>query len=415
MRSVVGLADQAVVSGSRFLATIMVGRLCGAEQLGFYGLGFTFIVLFACVQEALITLPYTALAHRRPGRRAERYAGSVLLHSLLLSLVAGTALLSWALFQSSVPGWLAQASVFGTVAIFLPGVLLWEFGRRIGFAQQRVAAVFALDAATACCWLATMGLLALTGSLSPVTVFVAMGISHATVTVLWACCYGQRFRLSIRAAIRKARPHWRFGRWILGSETLFMARGNIVPWLVAALLGATDTGLLVAYLTIVVLGNPILHGISNVLAPDLARAFLDEGAAGVRRVVIKATLVLGIVMTGFSLLLSAVGEPLITSLYGAEFAGQHLCVIVLATGLLIEALGMPSYNGLWAMHRPNLCFLACLLGLVATVELTIVFASTLGLAGAAIGFSSGKAVAAIVQGVAFRYVAREATAEGAAA
>jgi O-antigen/teichoic acid export membrane protein len=415
VRGLIGFADQAVVSGSRFAATILIGRLCGAEQLGCYGLGFTFIVLLACIQEALITLPYTALAHHRRGGEAESYAGSVLVHSLALSVLAGIILSIWALYQSSVPGWLTQASVFGAVAVFLPALLLWEFARRIGFAQQRVAAVFWLDLATGCCWLATMAALALLGQLSPVVAFVAMGGTHAAVTLLWLCLYGQRFQVSVVAAIQEARPHWRFGRWILGSETLLMARGNIVPWLVAIFLGAADTGLFIAYLTIVILGNPILNGISNVLAPDLARAFAVEGATEVRRIVSKATLVLGVVMAGFSLLLAAIGEPLITFLYGAEFAGQQLCVIILAVGLLAEALGMASYNGLWAMHRPHLCFVACLLGLVATIGSTLVCIPTFGLAGAAIGFTAGKIVAAVVQGFAFRHLMRDCEAQGAAA
>ena len=415
VRGLLGLADQAAVSGSRFAATIMIGRLCGPEQLGAYGLGFTFIVLLACVQEALITLPYTALAHHRRGTQAERYAGSVLLHSLTLSVLAGSVLSTWALYQSFAPTWLAQGSIFAAVGVFLPALLLWEFARRIGFAQQRVAAVFLLDVATGGCWLATMIGLALLGQLTPVVAFIAMGVSHATVTLLWLFLYGQRFRISVPTAIQETRPHWQFGRWILGSETLLMARGNIVPWLVAILLGAADTGLLVAYLTIVILGNPILNGISNVLAPDLARAFADKGATEVRRVVLKATLILGIVMTCFSLLLAVVGEPLITRLYGAEFSGQHLCAIVLAIGLLAEALGMASYNGLWAMHRPHLCFVACLLGFIATIGFTFACVPSFGLAGAAIGFTAGKVLAAIIQGLAFGYVMRQVASPGAAA
>ena len=71
------LADQAFVSGSRFAATVILGRTCGAEELGAYGLSFTFLVMFACVQESLITLPYTVFWARRHPRRRDAHAGSI--------------------------------------------------------------------------------------------------------------------------------------------------------------------------------------------------------------------------------------------------------------------------------------------------------------------------------------------------
>ncbi len=413
VRSVLGLADQAVVSGSRFVATIMIGRLCGADQLGLYGLGFSFVVLFACIQEALITLPYTALARRVKYRRAEYYAGSVLLLSLVMSTIATIGLAVCTNVLSTLPSWTLQARALGMLVFCLPPILLWEFGRRIGFAHQRVGAVFALDAVTAVCWLGSFAVLGATGYLSAQTAYFAMGMSYGVVTIAWLVRYGQRFRISVRATRQRLQEHWTFGRWILGSETLSMARSYIGSWLVAGILGVHDTGVFIAYLTIVVLANPILNGISNVLAPDMAHAFTDEGIDALKRVVTKATIALGSVMLLLAGVLAALGEPLITTLYGADFAGQHMCVFILAIGLVAEAVGMPSYNGLWAMHRPNLCFVACLFGLVATVALTIASSSTLGLVGAAIGFTAGKFVAAIVQGIAFWWSARNVDVEGA--
>lgn len=39
------LLDQAVVSGTSFITTLLIGRICGAEELGIYSLAFTLIVL----------------------------------------------------------------------------------------------------------------------------------------------------------------------------------------------------------------------------------------------------------------------------------------------------------------------------------------------------------------------------------
>jgi len=398
-RTVLGLGDQAIVSGSRFLLTVLMGRLCGAEELGFYGLAFTVIVLFACAQEALITLPYTARQRRRHGRRAEFYAGSVLLQSLTLSLTAAVGLLLWIGGQTLLGGETRQVAVIAVVALFLPAIMLWEFARRIGFAQLRVERVFVLDALTAAGWLAGVALFAFFGQLSALTAYLAIGTSCGLVATIWLGSFGQKVRFCRRRLAIDSRRHWRFGRWILGSETLLMARGYVVPWLVVWLLGTRETGILIAYLTVVFLANPILIGISNVLAPDLARAFADGGVPQIKRLVTRSTWILGAVMLGFCLILAAIGNTLVVHLYGVEFAGRSYCVVALAIGLLAEAIAMPTYNGLWAIHRPDVCFFACFIGLVATIGVTLGMTSTLGLLGAAIGFSSGKVVAALVQAV----------------
>jgi len=207
--------------------------------------------------------------------------------------------------------------------------------------------------------------------------------------------------------------HWRFGRWILASETLFMARGYAVPWLVAAFLGTTSTGIFVAYLTIVALANPLLHGISNVLAPDLARAHAEEGIGEVRRLVIKATLALGAATLLFGIGLGIFGESLIGLVYGEEFLGYPLCVVILAAGFIVEAVGMPAYDGLWAVERSNACFVACLGGLTATILVTVLLTPLWGLAGAASGISTGRLTATVIQCFAFRRCLREGQLEGA--
>ena len=58
------LMDHAVVSGTSFLTTILIGRWCGASELGVYSLGFSLLVSWGCVHQSLIALPYTIYRHR---------------------------------------------------------------------------------------------------------------------------------------------------------------------------------------------------------------------------------------------------------------------------------------------------------------------------------------------------------------
>src|SRR5438105_2895107 len=55
-KGVLAVADQAVVSGTSFLTTVLIGRWCGPGELGIYSLGVTLLVSWVCVQESLIAL-----------------------------------------------------------------------------------------------------------------------------------------------------------------------------------------------------------------------------------------------------------------------------------------------------------------------------------------------------------------------
>src|SRR5258708_2636192 len=83
------LFDQGVVSGSRFLISIIVGRAAGPDDLGRYAVAFYVLVLLGCVQEALLTTPLAICAPRlRKQSRAALTDSVVAMHGLLIVIVA---------------------------------------------------------------------------------------------------------------------------------------------------------------------------------------------------------------------------------------------------------------------------------------------------------------------------------------
>jgi hypothetical protein len=89
-------ADQAVVSGASFLTTI--GRFAFPSELGLYSLAASLLISLFCIQESLITLPYTVQRHRPIGTPAE-YAGSSLALSVLALLVLAAGALGISMFS----------------------------------------------------------------------------------------------------------------------------------------------------------------------------------------------------------------------------------------------------------------------------------------------------------------------------
>src|SRR5438128_4628311 len=114
------LIDQAVVSGTSFLTTILIGRWCGAGELGVYSLGFSLLVSWGCAQQSLIALPYTIYRHRSRWGTQEEYAGSALVHNGLLSALALVALAAAGVVLSSVGAVAGLAAVIWALAGVMP-------------------------------------------------------------------------------------------------------------------------------------------------------------------------------------------------------------------------------------------------------------------------------------------------------
>src|SRR3954466_7041532 len=128
------LVDQALVSGTRFLTTIIIGRYCGAGELGTYSLAFSVLVLGGCFQEAIVTTPYAVLGQRLRRRSRITYAGGIARMHFVAAAAGALFLLAGALIAN-----LLQIHTLPTIALVLavtlPCSLGIEFVRRLALAE----------------------------------------------------------------------------------------------------------------------------------------------------------------------------------------------------------------------------------------------------------------------------------------
>jgi len=400
-KGTVALVDQAVVSGTRFFTTVVVGRMCGPDELGIYSLGFTIVVLIGCVQESLIAVPYTIYGNRLQGARRAEYAGAAVAQYALLSAlaVACLAVAGGVLSTALGPGRLTP--VIWVLAGMIPFMLLWEFGRRLAFAHLDVVKALALDLALAAIQIGGLVWLAAGAKLSAVTAHTMVGLACAVVGIVWFALARKSLAVRWQRVPRQWRRNWLLGRWVFASRMTSVLHGYSVYWLLALTLGAAGTGEYAACMTIILLANPFLLGISNVLGPRAARAFAEGGRREARRVVWKVALLLAFPMAVFCGLVVLFGDEVLCLLYGSRYAGHHETLAVLAVAVLIHALCIAVDHGLCVMERPDVNFKAGLLGLTVTLVLAVALVGPYGILGAAWGMLAGGIAVAAVQSTVF--------------
>ena len=318
---VLSLADQAVVSATGFLTTLLIARWSDSFQLGIYALGLSVLVSVVGLQESLILQPYLIQRFYPEGTPAERAGASLALSilfsaaSVLMLIVAAFGLLVWGAGQETV-------ILAWVIAGIVPFALTRDFARRFAFAHLDTRRVLLLDFAAAIIQLGTLGWLGASGRMSATSACAALGAGCAFPTAIWLYHARVEFAVRLRQVQMAFKQTWALGKWLLIGRITVQVQGYITYWLAAALGGAAITGVYAACMSIIGFANPLMIGLTNVIMPKSVLAWKHEGGPGLLREAIRNTAVIAALMTAFSVAVFFGGEHVMRFLYhGKDFQG----------------------------------------------------------------------------------------------
>jgi O-antigen/teichoic acid export membrane protein len=408
--SLLSLVDQTVVSGTAFLTTVLLGRWCGAEQLGVYALGFTIVVLMTNAQGALVTIPYTNQWRTRPQADRAGFAGGALIQQIAFAALMSGALgiLGVLLLLFGLHGKINTAVL--VVGVVLPLLLLREFARRFAFAHLRVGTACCIDLVVSVAQIAGIIVIFFADRLDATTAFIATGIAASIGGSMGLAKMRRSFSLRLDLLAPSIREHWRFGRWVLASSLLITIQTYFVHWLLAFISGTADTGVYSACLTSVRVLNPLLLGIGNVSGPLAARAFADGGLNRLRSLIGKVSSCLIPVLGLYCILVHAVGDQVIAFLYrGNEYLGHGHLLTVFALTVFVAAFDLPIDAGLSAMNRPDIGFRASVVSTLVVVVGSCLLIPKYGMLGGAYAGLLGQSCGVVLRVLAFYRFLRTAS------
>lgn len=400
------LADQATISGVRFLTSVIIARFAGNEVLGVYSISFGFLLIATCMQDTLVSAPFTLFHSRQEGDSRRSYHGSILIQVVTLGLVSSLSFgLVWGL-----GGWLGNSpglnEALGMLAIATPFILLREFARRVELARLRITTAFCIDASSGLFQLLFLGLLMRFNQLQIVGVYLATGASCAIPAFVWLfiAYRGNRYqRGSISAEMTR---HWNVGRWPFFAQVIGILHFQGVVWIVGWQLGTATAGLFAACNYVLFFVNPLVLGVCNSLSPLAVLTHRQSGVSGVRPLIGFAMAGMGTTIAALSVLIYWYADIILTTIYkDPVYQGHELLMLLLGVNMTLGVVHMINDQGVWAIEYPRWLLRSTLITVVVTLVLAFPFINHWGLHGAAGSMISGRFVGLVYQSSMFFLIA----------
>lgn len=409
-QGVLTLLDQAFVSGTNFLTTVILGRVCLRHELGLYAMGFSLLLMLMGVSRALVWMPYITHAPHRAGRRLDRYTGSVTVHMAVFCLLTALGLAVAAALTGLSASGAELSGLLGVLAVAAALMLSREYVRRVYLARLDVLWALVFDVGLAGLQLAGLGILVLGGLLSARGAYGVIALACGLGAAGWLLVMRHRLRIRRRQVWVDWRRNWKSARWMFPAALITVAGGNVYPWILALFHGAVSVGAFTAAQGVIFFANPLLLGMCNFFGPFAAHTYARGGVHRLSRAVWWSTLGLLAVMGLFCAVVSVWGGELVQLIYGPRYAGQGEVVRALAYLQLAQAAGIPVSFGLLALHRADYELKTAVIQLAVTFTLGLWCVERFGAAGVGYAGLVGCLAAVVLQWFAFRRIVHHASA-----
>jgi O-antigen/teichoic acid export membrane protein len=212
-RATIAAADQAMLSATSFLISILLLRVVPKSEFGYYSVAMAIYLFLISLQNAVVNTPLTVLLASKKGADRKEYVAS-LRHGQFLFIIPACCLtlVAVALFRL---GGLdpTAASIAGALGVASLGFLYREFLRSCLFAEEVPAQVLAMDVlyvAASLCFLAVPYLFF---EIRVSIVFLLTGASALLVALLFDRSRG--WQRDPKSVSKSYRENWTLGKWAL--------------------------------------------------------------------------------------------------------------------------------------------------------------------------------------------------------
>jgi len=349
--------DQAVISLSNFLATVILARQVSPTELGVYGVGFITLRLVRAVQEGFVVQPLSVFGAALDDRSFRHYATSTSLIQLLLAAASSLAVATCGWLLTVTGNDVAGPTLFGLWFALL-GWQLHEYARRMLYTRGAVLSALLnsilanlLRLSLMAYWGSHDGLSGLAGLDA-----IAWGALGGLGLALWSTRnYWSRDLSGLRETWMR---NWSFGRWVIGGTIANWLAVEFYPVLTAGMISFAAAGAYRALQNLVAPIHMLLRATDTFLTPRGARLFQKNGWGAVSRSMRLIYAIAGIPVLGLLALAVLFPESLLRLLYGETYLPYAGGMALMAVFYALWFSYWPLQTALKAVRQSRPIFIA---------------------------------------------------------
>jgi O-antigen/teichoic acid export membrane protein len=385
LKSALALVDQGLFSGAGFLVNLLLARWLAPATYGAFAVAFAAFLFISGFHNVLLLEPLTVMGPGRHFRNLPAYfRAQFLIHFVLVGGLSLAGLLAGVVSWVVVPGSPLVGAIFGS-ALMLPLLLLLWLVRRMCYVLQQPGVAVAGTASYLVLIIAGLAALRHFGWATPFLSFLLMGAGSLVASGILLARFSffggpqAPSDISWRSALRE---NWIYGRWLVGSTTLYSISNQTQTYLVAAMLGLGAAGVLRAMQLPSLLMTQAVTASGLLFLPAMSYDFGRGEIARLRRkaVVVSAALTLvGLIFVG---LLVMAALPLEQIMYAGKYSSQVSLIPLLGLIPVATGFSVGFSMALRAARKPHYDLIANALAAPVSLVSAFAFVHWWGLAGA---------------------------------
>ena len=358
--------DQAIVSGSNFLISILVLRFIGIESFGIFSFIWLLLLFINSVQLAYIISPLLTNAPKQRKSEINLFYGHCFIQQIFFTLLAfifsfyfleymGNFVKSYQLEKFSLS--------FSLIILFSQ---FYQFLRRICFSKNLFLKATISDfflylfIITSLVYFNYVNELDLNKILWVFVIFFFLGTTYNMSLIL-------SFNFNIKKTPHFIKENWIIGKWLLFTSILQWFSGNLWVINTGIILGPYILGIVRACQTVLNISNLVFQSFENIF-PSLSSLKYKTGGLKSMNDFLDSFFKKGLFLTiFFSVILIFLAKPILYFFYGNETANYSKLLIFLAFLIPLHFLQYPFSYGLRTIGKTRPIFFSYLFSSVIAI------------------------------------------------
>ena len=395
-----GLSDQALVSGSNFLANIILARLLGASGFGEYTLIWMVVLFVQSIQHAAINLPMMTIGPKQGEKEQSAYFGAVFIQQMLFAFLSTVFTYFFVRYGSGLLPGDGVSALALPLAVAVLASQLQDFLRRFYFSIQKQFYSFLGD------FVRYVGQLVvfiwifydsnLDIGLSGV-LWIISAASFLSVFLTVAPIINQDIFMPTREIWTKVlKRNWKFSKWLILSALMQWTSGQVFFIVAGALIGTAAVGAMRAAQSFVGIFHILFMGLENVLPSRLSSLARERGERSVYRTLnMSAWLLFSVTFLCFFVIIKY-GGVIMDVLYGSEYMEYSFILVLFSLGYVFSSLAVIFKMALRYMEITFPVFLSMLIATLWSVASSWWLGSHYGVVGIMYGLVFYFAIQAVI-------------------